>query len=62
MALPPEIQLARQPNENQIMPLPLEAPDDSISLSDGRDLRPGRDTAGDVSFRFHDFALPNNWV
>ncbi|WJZ88571.1 hypothetical protein VitviT2T_007853 [Vitis vinifera] len=62
MALPPEIQLARQPNENQIMPLPPEAPDDSISLSDGRDLRPGRDTAGDVSFRFHDFALPNNWV
>lgn len=62
MALPPEIQLARQPNENQIMPLPPEAPDDSISLSDGHDLRPGRDTAGDVSFRFHDFALPNNWV
>ncbi|XP_039125665.1 uncharacterized protein LOC120261749 [Dioscorea cayenensis subsp. rotundata] len=21
-----------------------------------------RDTAGDVSFRFHDFSLPNNWV
>ncbi|XP_072991427.1 uncharacterized protein [Typha latifolia] len=22
----------------------------------------GRDTAGDASFRFHDFSLPNNWV
>jgi hypothetical protein len=22
----------------------------------------GRDTAGDVSFRFHNFSLPNNWV
>jgi hypothetical protein len=22
----------------------------------------GRDTAGDASFRFHNFSLPNNWV
>uniref|UniRef100_A0A5B6YW36 Uncharacterized protein n=1 Tax=Davidia involucrata TaxID=16924 RepID=A0A5B6YW36_DAVIN len=52
--LPPEIQLPRLPNENQILPLPNE--------SVGPELRLERDTAGDVSFRFHDFSLPNNWV
>lgn len=64
MGLPPEVHLVRQPNENQIMPLPAEDPDDDcISLSDGgHDMRPDRDTAGEISFRFNDFALPNNWV
>ena len=62
MQLPPEIQLSRQPNENQVMPLPPEASDASVSLTDGLDLRLDRDTAGDASFRFHDFSLPNNWV
>ncbi|KAK8683178.1 hypothetical protein V6N13_039245 [Hibiscus sabdariffa] len=62
LPLPPEVRLAHQPNENQILPLPPDEPNESISLSDLPDRRLQRDTAGEVSFRFHDFALPNNWV
>ncbi|KAL0390835.1 UNVERIFIED_CONTAM: hypothetical protein Scaly_0440600 [Sesamum calycinum] len=30
--------------------------------SDGPEIMLGRDTAGEVSFRFHDFTIKNNWV
>ncbi|KAL0460994.1 UNVERIFIED_CONTAM: hypothetical protein Slati_0726600 [Sesamum latifolium] len=30
--------------------------------SDGAEMMLGRDTAGEVSFRFHDFTIKNNWV
>lgn len=33
-----------------------------LVFRDGSEAALGRDTAGDVSFRFHDFSLPNNWV
>ncbi|KAJ0084079.1 hypothetical protein Patl1_29626 [Pistacia atlantica] len=64
MPLPPEVRLARQPNDNQIQPVSPEALDDRNygGLSSGQELIIDRDTAGDASFRFHDFALPNNWV
>ncbi|XP_050221887.1 uncharacterized protein LOC126672040 [Mercurialis annua] len=50
-----ETQLARYPNENQVAPLPPEIPNES-------DFRLTRDTAGEASFRFNDFSIPNNWV
>ena len=59
---PPEVRLAHQPNENQILPLPPEEPNESIVTSEQPDRRLQRDTAGEISFRFHDFSLPNNWV
>ncbi|KAJ4847019.1 hypothetical protein Tsubulata_006969 [Turnera subulata] len=59
MSLPPEVQLSRhRPNENQVHPLPPQVPNES----GGSEIRLERDTAGEVSFRFHDFSLPNNWV
>ncbi|WCJ36943.1 hypothetical protein M5689_018111 [Euphorbia peplus] len=48
--------LPRHPNENQVAPLP------PTEVSTGPEFRLERDTAGEVSFRFHDFSLPNNWV
>lgn len=62
MSLPPEIQLARHPSENQILPLPPEVVDESVDIRDVPEVRLERDTAGEVSFRFHDFSIPNNWV
>ncbi|KAG5250037.1 hypothetical protein OIU77_026409 [Salix suchowensis] len=59
LAFPPEIQLARQHSQNQILPLPVDAPNDVVNEAD---FRLGRDTAGEASFRFHDFSPPNNWV
>ncbi|KAK8695408.1 hypothetical protein V6N13_000570 [Hibiscus sabdariffa] len=56
LSLPPEVRLAHQPNDNQILPLPPDEP------SEQPDRRLQRDTAGEVSFRFHDFSPPNNWV
>lgn len=53
LPLPPEIHFGRPPNENQVMPWESEDSYES-SLE--------RDTAGEASFRFHDFALPKNWV
>jgi hypothetical protein len=36
---------------------------DQLMQADGEPgLVQGRDTAGDASFRFHNFSLPNNWV
>ncbi|KAF5725492.1 hypothetical protein HS088_TW23G00214 [Tripterygium wilfordii] len=62
LPLPPEVQLTRPRNDNQILPLPSEISNDSEGINDGPELRLERDTAGDASFRFHDFSLPNNWV
>ncbi|GMN26453.1 hypothetical protein TIFTF001_001310 [Ficus carica] len=63
LPLPPEIQLARQPNENQVLPLsPEEDHDSGGDVSNSREPRLVRDTAGELSFRFHDFALSSNWV
>lgn len=47
--------VARVQRESQVMPVMV--PDEE---EDARRLE--RDTAGETSFRFHDFALPNNWV
>ncbi|OAY48572.1 uncharacterized protein LOC110618111 [Manihot esculenta] len=62
MSLPSEIQLARHPSENQILPLPPEVVDESVDIRDVPEVRLERDTAGEVSFRFHDFSIANNWV
>ncbi|XP_052177667.1 uncharacterized protein LOC127791731 [Diospyros lotus] len=62
LPLPTEIHLTRPPNENQISPLPPEGPSGSGALSDRPENRLDRDTAGEFSFRFHDFSLPKNWV
>ncbi|XP_057483203.1 uncharacterized protein LOC130769964 [Actinidia eriantha] len=63
LQLPPGIQVPRTPNENQILPLPSEVPGGSEVMGDRPDQnRLDRDTAGEFSFRFHDFSLPNNWV
>ncbi|KAJ6714061.1 hypothetical protein OIU85_025655 [Salix viminalis] len=59
-ALPPEIQLTRQPGRNQIQPLTAaDIPNDGV-LGNEADIRLNRDTAGETSFRFHCFSLPNN--
>ncbi|XP_061361397.1 uncharacterized protein LOC133305247 [Gastrolobium bilobum] len=64
LPLPPEIQLAHHPNENQIQPFsPHEGSDQGDFISDGsQPMQLERDTAGDVSFRFHDFSLSGKWV
>lgn len=60
--LPPGVQFAPPPNENQMQPAPSEVPTESKVVSDGPEVRLERDTAGEVSFRFHDFSLSSNWV
>ncbi|XVF47432.1 hypothetical protein PTKIN_Ptkin03bG0108500 [Pterospermum kingtungense] len=62
LPLPPEVRLAHQPNDNQILPLSPEEPNESVVTSEQAERRLQRDTAGEVSFRFHEFLLPNNWV
>ncbi|XP_022754285.1 uncharacterized protein LOC111302751 [Durio zibethinus] len=62
LPLPAEVRLAHQPNDNQILPLPHEEPNESIVTSEQADDKLQRDTAGEVSFRFHEFLLPNNWL
>ncbi|KAL9688379.1 hypothetical protein QQ045_032800 [Rhodiola kirilowii] len=65
LEIPDEVQLAVQPNENQVQPLPTEA---MISNDPGEDgsssQQPAlmRDTAGDLSFRFHERSIFGNWV
>ncbi|XP_057953518.1 uncharacterized protein LOC131147894 [Malania oleifera] len=53
----PEIHLAHHPCENQIVPF---YEDDEVQEEPEIELE--RDTAGEFSFRFHNFSLPNNWV
>ncbi|KAF8396100.1 hypothetical protein HHK36_017712 [Tetracentron sinense] len=62
--LPAEIQLRHHPNESQVLPLPDEVqfPNESGVRGDGPELKLQRDTAGELSFRFHDFSLSDNWV
>ncbi|KAF8395876.1 hypothetical protein HHK36_019831 [Tetracentron sinense] len=67
LPIPPENQLARHPNENQVLPLPPEIqlpqlPNESQVISTVPVVGLERDTAGELSFRFHDFSLSNNWV
>ncbi|EEF48858.1 conserved hypothetical protein [Ricinus communis] len=59
---PPGIQLARHPNENQVVPLPPDIPNESRVVRDEGQIMLERDTAGEASFRFRDFSIPNNWV
>ncbi|GKU94083.1 hypothetical protein SLEP1_g7618 [Rubroshorea leprosula] len=54
LALPPEVRLPHIPSENQIPTLPPEVPNERSIIQ--------RDTAGEISFRFHNFSPPNNWV
>ncbi|KAK7404499.1 hypothetical protein VNO78_05441 [Psophocarpus tetragonolobus] len=64
LPLPHEVQLARHPNDNQIQPLPPEGSDagEDVSSNGSQPMQLQRDTAGDLSFRFHNFSLSNNWV
>ncbi|XP_071915471.1 uncharacterized protein [Coffea arabica] len=63
LPVPPEILLGQHPNENQVLPLQPETSVESrIVSSDGSESKLERDTAGESSFRFHDFTLSNNWV
>ncbi|KAJ4979141.1 hypothetical protein NE237_009921 [Protea cynaroides] len=69
-AMPPtsEVQLPLRPsNESQVLPLPEALLPRSGSESpvwnhDEPELMTDRDTAGEVSFRFHNFSLSSNWV
>ncbi|XP_038973417.1 uncharacterized protein LOC103711408 [Phoenix dactylifera] len=54
---------------SSVPPLPLQPPPpaaqlpaENLAFGDASEMRLERDTAGNVSFRFHDFFLPNNWV
>lgn len=54
-------------NENQVVPLPTEEDSDEEEkeesrVNDAPVITLERDTAGEFSFRQHDFALKNNWV
>ncbi|KAK4773582.1 hypothetical protein SAY87_028601 [Trapa incisa] len=67
--IPPPSKSANSSNDSQhqeavVMqqPLPLGMADDDIIINNRPDLVLDRDTAGDISFRFHDFAVPNSWV
>ncbi|XP_010265795.1 PREDICTED: uncharacterized protein LOC104603460 [Nelumbo nucifera] len=63
MPLPAEIQLPRPSNDSQILPLPPEVPlPQSPRIGEGPEPRFERDTAGELSFRFHDFSLSSSWV
>ncbi|KAM7273461.1 hypothetical protein ACFE04_028125 [Oxalis oulophora] len=59
---PLEFQSYRHPNENQVLPFIPGETSESIALGNEPGIRLERDTAGNSSFRFHDFAIPNNWV
>ncbi|XP_031099270.1 uncharacterized protein LOC116003519 [Ipomoea triloba] len=53
------VAVPRVQRESQVMPVSLPDDDDDDDIAG----RLERDTAGESSFRFHDFALPNNnWV
>ncbi|CAL1409531.1 unnamed protein product [Linum trigynum] len=61
---------ARHSNENQVLPLPLPRSSQVVPSNDGDDdggvvgpeIKLERDTAGELSFRFHEFSISNNWV
>lgn len=60
--LPSEVQIGRFSNETHTLPLPPEASDPTDITSEVSQSRFERDTAGESSFRFHDFSLSSNWV
>lgn len=60
--LPAEVQIGRFSNETHTLPLPPEASDPTDITSEVSHSRLERDTAGEASFRFHDFSLSSNWV
>lgn len=60
--LPSEVQIGRFSNETHTLPLPPEASDPTDITSEVSQSRLERDTAGEASFRFHDFSLSSNWV
>lgn len=49
-------------NQNQVQALPHEGSDAGSDASSGGPMQLERDTAGDLSFRFHNFSLSSNWV
>ncbi|XP_047324300.1 uncharacterized protein LOC124927857 [Impatiens glandulifera] len=51
------VEVVQTVNVNQVVPL-----EDDNDVEGGLGMVMERDTAGESSFRFHDFALPNNWV
>nr|XP_010913929.1 uncharacterized protein LOC105039469 [Elaeis guineensis]XP_010913930.1 uncharacterized protein LOC105039469 [Elaeis guineensis] len=55
-------ELALAPPPSSVLPPPADEVTRGLVFRDGSEAGLGRDTAGDVSFRFHNFALPNNWV
>ncbi|XP_010928848.1 uncharacterized protein [Elaeis guineensis] len=50
------------PPPSFVPPPPVDEVPRNLVFGDGSGAELGRDTAGDVSFRFHNFSLPNNWV
>lgn len=63
LPMPPEMHFVQRPTQNQVLPLPPENSTQSRIVSDGgSETRLERDTAGEFSFRFHDFAMSSNWV
>ncbi|KAG4967172.1 hypothetical protein AAZX31_12G053200 [Glycine max] len=64
LPLSQEVQLAPHPNENQIQPLPHEGSDagGGVSSVGSQPMQLERDTAGDLSFRFHNFSVSNCWL
>jgi hypothetical protein len=59
---PSEVQIGRLSNETHTLPLPPEASDPTDLTGEVSQPRLERDTAGESSFRFHDFSLSSNWV
>ncbi|KAB1211932.1 hypothetical protein CJ030_MR1G005699 [Morella rubra] len=62
LPLPLEVESTPQPNENQTQPVPAEVPTSSRAVGDKTEVGLERDTAGELSFRFHNFSLSSNWV
>lgn len=59
-----EVEQFRDPTRSSLL-LPTMPPADrpqNLEHGDTSEAALGRDTAGDVSFRFHDFSFPNSWV
>lgn len=57
LPVPAEIRLPRTGSEKRVVPLPPPPEGDAVGPT-----RLERDTAGEMSFRFHNFSLGNNWV
>lgn len=58
-----EVQLAHVPNQSHVLPLPPPPPSEPSDITSEISFsRLERDTAGESSFRFHDFSLSSNWV